>query len=74
MLEKYVIVIKNYVVMFLWDVEVLDLDNYPYHNKGPRPNHLALVISPIPFIDPNNTTINTLIARPLSLSPKCVCY
>ncbi len=41
-----------------------------YLKKGTRPTHVAQVLRPIPFIDPNHTTLTEnqpgLIERPLS--------
>ncbi len=37
-------------------IAVIELNNsHPGHNKGPDPRS-ALVLRPIPFIDPNHTT------------------
>ncbi len=55
----------------LWTV-VLELVNYPDHNKGPDPRTFSM--SQDLFIDPNHTTdhtTNQLITRPLSGSPNC---
>ena len=44
--------------------------------QGNRPTHLAIVLRPIPFIDPNHNIkqkTNPLIARPFSGNPNCVC-
>ena len=43
-----------FYVIVLLGVKVLEPDGYPDHNKGPdRPQHIALVLGPIPFIDPH---------------------
>ena len=46
----------TYIAMFLWGVVVLELDSHPDRNiKRPDPR-AALVLRPIPFIDPAHTT------------------
>ena len=51
------LILYSYVMLlyFYRSVAAFELDSHPDYNKGPEPDS-ALVLRPIPFVDPNHTT------------------